>query len=404
MTKILEGIRAIEWAWMVAGPTAGYVLGDLGADVIKIEEPGSGDPGRWVDRYMGVPVSLPNDSSPHFELANRNKRSVTLNLRHPEGREVLYRLVEKSDIFYNNFRKSVRERLGLDYGTLRDLNPRLIYATTTGFGPEGPAAESRAYDNLGMARAGTMYTIGEEGTPPQQMVFGLADQMTGTFLAFGIISALLARERHDVGQEVDASLFGTMLHGQGIANSVYFFLGEEAPRPKRRNAFNPLVVHYECKDGRWVAFSEQRPQEAWPRFCAALSIESIQDDPRFTTTKARGENSEELIAIIEQAIGSRPFSEWEPILTQYDLIFAPVQRIQDVASDEQAWANRYLVKHDHSVFGPTTMLGFPIGFSEMPASIEREAPRIGQHTEEVLMEVGEYTWDDITRMRDNGII
>ncbi|MEK7848349.1 MAG: CoA transferase [Chloroflexota bacterium] len=404
MAKILEGIRAVEWAWWHAGPACGYILGDLGAEVIKIEEPGVGDPTRGLTRYMGLPVDLPNGSNTLHEIANRNKKSVTLNLRQPEGRQILYRLVEKSDVFYNNFRQKVRARLGLDYETLKRYNPRLIYATTSGFGQEGPDGDLRAFDTPGVARAGLMHNIGEPGMPPQQMVFGLADQMTASFLAYGIITALLGRERLGIAQEVEVSLFGTMIHGQAIGETAFFFRGEEPPRPQRTKAFNPLVNYYQCADGEWVIFSQNQPQEAWAQFCKALGIEELKDNPRFATTKARGQNCEELIAIIERVIGNKPRSQWLPIFKAHDLIYAPVQRTSDLPHDEQAWANQYLLKYDHPALGTKTVVGFPMKFSETPCAIQREAPQLGQHTEEVLMEVGGYSWDDIARFQEKGLV
>lgn len=404
MGGALEGIRVIDWSWWHQGPAVGYILGDMGADVIKIEDTVHGDPFRGLTRFMGVDVRLPDDHVPHFELANRNKRGITLDLTKEAGRQILYRLVTKSDVFINNFRLTVRRRLGVDYPSLARHNPRLIYATASGFGTEGPDAELRAFDTIGYARSGLMFNIGEPDMPPQQMIFGVGDQIGATVLALGITAALVARQRTGRGQEVEASLYGSLIHAQAMAQVTYLMTGQEPPRPARSRQFNPLIGWYQCKDGEWIIFAHNQPQEVWRRFCKALGVEELVDDPRFATTKARGEHHRELIAIIDQVMGLKTRDQWMAVFRQHDLVFGPVVRLSDVAKDAQALANRYIVDYQHPSLPLQKTVGFPIAFSETPSEIRRPAPEFGQHTEEVLMEVCGYSWDEISRFREEEVI
>src|SRR5690606_35004107 len=220
------------------------------------EERTSGDPGRGVLRASGLDLS----SSPnfYFEANNRGKRSIAVDLKQPEGREIVHELAKRADVFVQNFRPGAAERAGLDYATLRELNPKLIYGNGSGFGRKGPDAERPCMDYLGLARSGIMFAAGEPNTPPVAIQGAIADQMAGTMLAFGIITALLARERFGIGQEVDVSLLGAMTWLQGLSMSSLLMLGGEMPRFSRRYAFNPLWNHYRCKDDKWIAFADRK--------------------------------------------------------------------------------------------------------------------------------------------------
>jgi len=249
-----------------------------------------------------------------------------------------------------------------------------------------------------------MFNLGEPGPAPQQMVFGIADQMGATMTAFGILGALFHRERTGVGQEVESSLFGTMIHAQAIAVAASLLLGRDIPRPARTGQFNPLIGWYQCQDGEWVIFAHNQPQEFWHNFCQALGLEHLEDDPRVATTKARGENHRELIALIDQAMARRPRGEWLEVFRQHDLVFSPMQRLSELGKDPQALENRYIVDFDHPVLGRIQTVGFPVQFSHSQCSIQGPAPEFGQHTEEVLIEVAGYSWEDIASRREAGAI
>src|SRR6185295_18079960 len=242
MPMPLEGLVVLDWTIWQQGPVASLMLGDLGAEVIKIEERVGGDPGRGMLRSAGLDLTgRPNF---YFEANNRNKKSIAVDLKKDAGREIVKRLAAHADVFVQNFRKGVAARLGLDAATLRAQNPRLIYASATGYGPEGPDSGAPSFDYLGLARSGIMLACGEPEDPPLGIAGGIADQMGATLLAYGILAALFARERTGRGQEVDASHLGSMAWLQGLGLSARTMLGRAIPRQSRRYATNPLWNHY----------------------------------------------------------------------------------------------------------------------------------------------------------------
>jgi len=236
MAMPLDGIRVIDWTIWQQGPVCSAMLGDLGAEVIKIEHRESGDPGRGMLKMSGI--DLKDRPNFYFEANNRNKKSLTLDLKKPAAREIIYQLAGKSDIFVQNYRFGVAARLGLDYATLRPYNPRLIYASATGYGPEGPERADPSFDQLGLARSGIMQAVGEPDMPPLQIAGGIADQMGAIMLAYGVLAALLARERFGVGQEVDASHLGSMIWLQGLSVAARLMMGFAIPRMPRKFASN----------------------------------------------------------------------------------------------------------------------------------------------------------------------
>ena len=266
MGSLLDGIKVIDWTQAHHGAATGYMLGDMRADVIKVEEP-KGDMARSFRSIMGVPLDLPGGRNVLFEGANRNKRSITINLATDEGKAVSYRLISQADVLITNHRRSVRERLGTDYAALSSHNPRLIYAIASGYGEHGPSADERSFDNVAFARSGMMHCIGEEDSPPLYMTPGATDQLGATMLALGIISALYWRERTGEGQEVEASLLGSLVHMLSIPFNIFLMSGRLPKRPTRSKIFNPLVGWYRCADGQWIMFSNNRPQEVWHDFC-----------------------------------------------------------------------------------------------------------------------------------------
>ncbi|MEW6142862.1 MAG: CoA transferase [Chloroflexota bacterium] len=404
MTSPLEGIRVVEWTIWQQGPVCGAMLGDLGADVVKIEERSSGDIGRGMMAMIGTWMGLSGRNF-YFEYNNRNKRSITIDLGKEEGREIVYKLVEKADVFLHNFRKGVPERLKLGYDTLSKINPRLVYAQGSGWGYRGPMAEAPSMDYTGLGRTGLMFIGGEPGDPPVNYQPGLADQMGAIFLAYGIITALLVRERTGMGQEVESSLLGAVTCGlEGLSLATKTVLGKEMPRPSRKKSGNPLYNHYRCRDGEWIVICLAASDRYWPRFCRRLGIEHLEKDPRFINHDTRGKNGPELVAILDDVFATKTRDEWLATLQQEpDFMVGVIQSISDLVNDPQMWANDYLTKFDHPVFGQITMPGIPIRLGKTPGAIKREAPELGQHTEEVLLELG-YSWDEITRLKDGEVI
>jgi crotonobetainyl-CoA:carnitine CoA-transferase CaiB-like acyl-CoA transferase len=403
MTMPLDGIRVVDWTIWQQGPVASVMLGDLGAEVIKVEERTGGDPGRGVLRAQGMDLSdRPNF---YFEANNRNKKSLTVDLKKPEGVEIVRRLADRADVFVQNFRFGVAARLGLDAATLRARNPRLIYASATGYGPEGAERAAPSFDYLGIARSGIMLAAGEPGQPPLAIAGGIADQMGAVMLAYGVLAALLAREKTGRGQEVDASHLGSMAWLQGLSLSAKLMLGFALPRMPRAQAVNPLWNHYRCADDKWLALSMLQPDRYWAKLCHALDIPQAAHDARFVTMDVRAANAAACVALLDELFASRPRAEWIARLTPSgDFIVSIVNAVDDLPEDPQVLANGYVTAFEHPVHGPTRVVGMPVRLSETPGSIRLAAPEFGQHTEEVLLDVLGYTWDDIARLRDAEVI
>jgi len=407
MAGPLAGVRVLNWSQFTPSST-GYILGDLGADVIKIEHPVQGDAYRGMASTYGEAMSIPGGRHAGFETVNRNQRSVTLDLKREKGREILYRLVRKSDVFFTNYTESVACRLCADYETLSQKNPMLIYASSSAYGPLGSWAERRGFDQTAQARSGLMFAMGERKLPePVQSVSGICDQMGATVLALGILSAVVARELQGIGQKIDVSLLGSMLHLQALGVGVTSLRGRSWSRHSRTRTRNPLTNHYQCADGKWILFAEVQADRFWPEFCQALGLQELLDDPRFSAAVGgRREHYAELIEIIDRTIATKSRDEWIKILEERGATFTytPVQDYYEVLNDPQMLENEYIVDFDHPTAGKVKVMGYPVRFSKTPARVVREAPEFGQHTEEVLTELVDYTWEEIALLKEEGII
>lgn len=402
MARPLEGIRVVDWTIWQQGPVSSMILADLGADVIKLEERVGGDPGRGVLRAAGVDVgALPNF---YFEAHNRGKRSVALDLKKPEAREIVLALSDQADVFVQNFRPGAAERMGLDAGTLRGRNPRLVYASGSGFGRKGPDAERPCMDYLGLARSGIMNAIGDVDAPPQAVQGAIADQVGGTMLALAIMTALFEREKSGEGQEVDASLLGAMGWLQGLSVASRLMLGFEMVRFSRGSTWNALWNHYRCADDKWIAFAMAQADRYWADLVRAIGAPELATDERFATMEARGQNAAETVRRLDEIFAKRPRHEWAKILDQGDFIWSVLNTVTDLPEDPQMKANNYVASVEHPTHGPLQMLNVPIGFSRTPGSIEATAPEFGQHTEQVLVDELGYTWEQIAELKDEEVI
>ncbi|MEE9202296.1 MAG: CoA transferase [Dehalococcoidia bacterium] len=399
---ILDGVRVLDWTGFLVGPVAGAMLADLGADVIKVEQIGRGDPLRGLRTFFGVPLDLPHGRHAAFEHHNRNKRGMVIDLESPKGQNVMYRLVQKADVFLTNFRPRACARLGLDYDTLRQHNPKLIYARGSGFGEKGPDSELPSIDLIPQARSGIMMASGEPDMPPVHISTGMADSVTAIMLAYGIVSALLGRERTGTGQMVTVSQLGSMIALQGFLTQLKFFPGLDFPRHDRNLPSNPLYNYYKCQDGRWVALALILDRH-WPLLCQAIGLSELENDPKFADIGQRRENRQELTDILGRVLATRPYPEWEKVFREADLIFGPIQDIDDLPNDPQVVENEYVIDFDHPYFGKVRYPGFPVHFSETPSALRMAAPEFGQHTEEVLLESG-YSWEDIAELGEQGVI
>lgn len=405
MTMPLEGIRVLDWTQGIQGPFAAQSLADLGAEVIKIEDPVRGDFIRGQVTVWGVPAQLPNGHTFHFESNNRNKRGIAVNLQTEAGREIVYRLVREADVFVRNYGNRVAAALGMDYETLSQYNPRLIYGSGSGYGERGPDAELSALDLGALARSGIMMDSADEEPVVAFQYRGFADRVSGIVLAYQLVVALLARERYGIGQEVHSSLLG----GVAILDlrlQSQLMVGKATSVFPRGQAPNPLYNFYKCKDGVWIALLQNvAPGEFWRPLCAVLGRPELTAEPRFSTWTKWEEHPEEAIAILDQLFAARTYGEWAGILSREmpRLLFARVNAVEDAVSDPQMIANGYIADFDHPDFGPMKVEGIVAHLSKTPGALRRPAPKHGQHTEEVLLELG-YSWDEIIALKEQGVI
>ncbi len=401
MAGPLDGVKVVEITMFQQGPVAGTKLGDLGADVIKVE-PLNGDPGRGFMRIIGTMVGLKGRNY-YFEQHNRNKRSIALDLKETGGMEIFLKLIDEADVFVTNMSIEAPQKMGIGPEALLKRNPRLIYAHASGWGRKGPDANQLSFDYTGIGRSGLMMACGERGTPPSQVLPGLGDELGGMVCAWAVCTALYAREKTGKGQLVDTSLMGSLLCMESLVLSAPAILGQEFPREVRAQAGNPIYNHYRAKDDKWFILAHLQPDRYWPNVCRALGMPELENDPRFNSIEARGENAQELIAIMDAKFATKTRDEWFEVFKKEGLIHSPIQTLTEVVDDPQTLANNYVTWFDHPVLGRTKMVGFPWDYSQTPASVRREAPELGQHTEEILLEMG-YSWDDITELKDEKAI
>jgi crotonobetainyl-CoA:carnitine CoA-transferase CaiB-like acyl-CoA transferase len=403
----LTGFRVLNWSQFTPS-SAGYMLGDLGADVIKIEHPVQGDAYRGMGTMYGDAMNFAEGRHAGFEAVNRSQRSITLDLKNGRGREILYQLVRQADVLITNYTDDVATKLRADYDSLSRENPRLIYAASSTYGPSGAWAGRRGFDQTAQAYSGLMFAMGERDIgEPVQSVGGIADQMGATVLTLGILAALLSRERTGKGQKINTSLLGSAMHLQAIGITVASLRGKGWVQHSRKRTKNPLTNHYRCGDGKWILFSEIQADRFWPEFCRALGLADLVDDPRFATAMGgRREHAEEFIAILDETLAKKPRDEWIRIFDEQRAPFsyAPVNDYADVIADAQVLANDYVVGFDHPAAGPVKLMGYPVRFSDTPAQVAREAPEFGQHTEEVLQELCNLSWEDIAELRETGVV
>ncbi|HQE92215.1 MAG TPA: CoA transferase [Anaerolineae bacterium] len=391
----LEGLRVLDLSRVLAGPYATMILADLGADVIKIEVPGGGDDSRNFGPYL-------HGESAYFMSLNRNKRSVTLNLKSPRGRQVFRELVPLMDVLVENFRPGTLEKLELGYETLRDLNPRLIYAAVSGFGRTGPYSQRPAYDGVVQAMSGVMSITGQEDGKPTRVGTSIGDIVAGIFTAVGILSALAARERTGQGQLVDVAMLDCQVAILENAIARYSVTGE-IPRPigNRHPSVVPIEP-FETLDGQLMIAAGN--DAVWGRLCEALERPDLAVDPRFKTNPLRHAHYTELRPILAEIFQKRTNADWQARLDAAGIPASPINNVAQVMAHPQVLAREMLVRLEHPVAGELTMAGIPIKLSETPGAMRTPAPTLGQHTESVLREWLGYTAEQIAELRAEGAL
>jgi crotonobetainyl-CoA:carnitine CoA-transferase CaiB-like acyl-CoA transferase len=399
----LEGIRVLDCGIYHAGPGGPAILGDLGAEVIKIEEPRRGDPIRNQKRIGRISFEIAGGRSIFCEGANRNKKSITVDLKTREGQDIVYRLTAKSDVFLTNMRPHAVETMNMTYPILRKINDRLIYAVVSAFGPKGPDRNRGGFDYQGQARSGYMYSIGEEGMPPLVSQFAIIDQATALMASHQIITALFMRERFGKGQEVHVSILGTAVSLLYFNVLITQMGGFEPPRHHR--ATEPAMRnYYRCKDGRWLMMTLTPQERHWGPLCQALGLPELENDPMFDTIEKRRAHAKELVTMFDKAFAVRPIKEWLKIFAEHDLFCSAVQTLRDMAEDPQVLENGYLVDFEHPTLGKIKIPGYPGHFSESWAGTTSAAPELGEHTEEVLRGICGFSIKEIKALREKDVI
>ncbi|MFC1910024.1 CaiB/BaiF CoA transferase family protein [Chloroflexota bacterium] len=392
----LEGIKVIETGGFMAAPLAARHLADMGADVIKLEHPVRGEPCRGItllrERYTGGFLEV-------LEVCNRNKRSMGIDLQSPRGKEVVHKLIKSADVFITNFQEKTLVKMELDYGTLAKINSRLVYGIGTGWGRKGSDKGRPAFDLAAFAMTGAMAQMAWANQPPVPLgVVGMGDEINGLVLALSIMYALFARERTGVGQLVHASLVGSWVEACGSMLQHALYHKKDIPNQKREAATSPLWNCYVTKDGRYVQLAIIQSDPYWYDLCEALEIPEIENSPPFDNHWGRVENNVELISIFDKVFIKRTLDEWVERLKNYKVIWAPVLSFLEASQDPLLMENEYIIDIEHPNYGAMKTVGIPAQLEKTPGKFRFTAPSLGQHTEEVLLEMG-YTWEDIGALK-----
>ena len=395
--SVLNDVRVLDMTEALAGPYCTMLLGDFGADVIKIERPGSGDMSRgWAPPHVGA-------ESAYFLSVNRNKRSLTLNLKHPDAQAVLHRLVAGADVFVVNQPSldSLR-KLSADPDTLRGLNPRLVYCSISGFGMTGPDAGQGGFDVVAQGRSGLMALTGEPGSGPIRYPIPLADATCGMYAAMGILAALLARTSTGEGQFVDVALLDSQLAWLTHVAGAFFATGQ---RPQKLgNAHATIVPYQPFRAADKYVIVAVGSERLWERFCDALEItQTIGRDPRFATNRDRLQHREVLVPLLEEVFARRPASYWLERLRAADIPCGPINEVDEALADPQIVARDMIVTQEHSTAGVVHSLGNPVHLSDTAPTYRLPPPTLGQHTEVLLREAG-FSTEGVGRLREAGAI
>jgi len=375
MSKVLAGLKVIEQGTFITGPAAGMMLGDLGADVIKVEVPKVGDPFRAFKNGL---------YSPHFQTYNRNKRSIALDTKSAEDRAVLDQLVEGADVYIQNFRPGVADKLGVGEKRLRALNPKLVYCSISGFGPTGPSANRPAYDTVAQAASGFLNLL---VNPENPRVVGpaIADSLTGFYAAYGVLAALVERARTGVGRTVEVSMLEAMAHFNLDAFTHFFQVGEVMGPYSRPRVSQSYVL--ECGDGKWVALHMSSPEKFWRGLATAIEQPALFDDPRFATREARIDHQEALIELLGAHFKRRTRDDWCARLLAEDVPHAPMYDTSEALDDPQARHLELTASAMHPVMGLFRTVRSPVSFDGERALDVRPPPMLGEHGEEIRREL-----------------
>jgi crotonobetainyl-CoA:carnitine CoA-transferase CaiB-like acyl-CoA transferase len=379
------------------------ILGDFGADIIKIERPGSGDESRgWGPPFVGDPYGPYPGESAYFFSANRNKRSLTVNLKEPEGREIIHRLVKLSDVFIENFRTGVMDKMGLGVEDLQALNPKLIYCSISGYGRTGPYQKKPGYDAIIQAEGGMMAITGPEEGPPSRVGVPINDIASGMFASSAILAALLERNESGKGQHIDISLLDTQV--ALLTNVASNYLISQQP-PKRQGNAHPNITPYEAFFARDKGFVVGAANQGlWEGLCDAIEHPELKTDPRFLTNQDRMQNRIELGEILNGIFSERKAEDWLGLFQKVGLPCGPINSIQDVFSHPQVEDRKLIQEAEHSRVGSIPLTGFPYKLSRTPAELYHPPPTLGEHNQEILVDLLGYSSEKVEDLTEDGVI
>ena len=396
MSQPLKGIRVLDLTHVLAGPFCTQILGDLGAEVIKIERPGVGDPTRRM------PPHTMKDQSLYFMSLNRNKKSLTLDLKAPEGKEIFYGLTRKADVVMNNFTPGTMEKLGLGYEDLKKINPKIVWASVTGYGQTGPYRERPSYDIIVQAMGGAMSYTGEPGKPPVRCGIPIGDLGGAVFAVIGILSALVSRSMTGEGRMVDISMLDVQL-ALHTYRAKYYFVAGEVPQPVgTAHVSNVPLRAYRTKDSALVI--EAYIDHFFRNLCKNLDMEHLADDPRFSTRANRLKNREEVDRILEEAFLTKTTAEWWDLFIKLEVPSGPIYTVAEAVADPQVLSRNMVVEIDSPHVGKTRDVGSPIKVSGVDQTQYVYPPALGEHTEQILKNLLGYSADKIKGLKSQKVV
>jgi crotonobetainyl-CoA:carnitine CoA-transferase CaiB-like acyl-CoA transferase len=401
MSLPLEGVRIVDMTQALAGPYGSRILGDLGAEVIKIEMPGTGDMTR---KFAGPSV---HGEGGYFMAINRNKKSITLNLRTEKGRDIVKQLVKKSDVVFENFRPGATMKMGLNYDVLREINPRIVYCALSGFGSEGPYKKRPAFDYIIQAVGGVMSVVGEPGRPPVHTGFPIADLCGGVFGALGILAGLQGRERTGVGQYIDMSMLDIIISMWAFMGQFYLMSGDIPGPVGSGHVTNVPLGAFKAEDDYVIITCPQ--QRFYENLAKVISrevkkYENLPRDERFSTPSKRLEHRKELEQIINDALSTKNRGEWLDIFYEADVPAAPVNNVAEAFSDPQVLSRNMIVEFEHTLGGKVKTIGSPFKMSQIESEIFTSPPLLGQHNKEIICGLLGYSEAEFDELKQEQVI
>jgi crotonobetainyl-CoA:carnitine CoA-transferase CaiB-like acyl-CoA transferase len=394
--RLLEGIRVLDLSRIIAGPFCSQILGDMGAEVIKVEQLGVGDDSRtWGPPFI-------REESVYFVSINRNKKSVTVNMKDPRGKAIICELARRSDVLLENFKPGTLAKLGLDWEDLRRENPRLIFCSISGFGRTGPSAERGGYDVIVQAVGGLMGITGDPEGPPVKVGVAMTDICTALYAHGAILAALYARDRTGEGQRIDVSLLETQIAALINIASSYLNAGEI---PEKWGTAHVNIVPYQAfkmQDGYMIIGAGN--DRLWVNLCEAIGLAEVGRDPKYATNAQRVEHREEIVRLLEARLTTRTRKEWESILAPLGIPCGPINRMDEVFADPQVRHLQMVLQAPHPYLGTIRMVRNPVTFSRTPVDLRQTPPRLGEHTEDVLRDLLGYSATEVAALKVAGVV